>query len=178
MRKKHLKIDSAELEKDVCCENLKFSVYEKIVAKTTFHGGVLIGVIGLYPINPIISLSFLVYSYVGILTFMRYTACPRCPHLLKGNDCVQLNPKLTKRIISNRKGPLNLLEKIIAVTVLYGILIIPIYWLLSNVLFLILFLIVYGGCLLFLNFYLCKSCENKYCILNKNIRVKKSSRVS
>ena len=154
------------------CKNLKFTFIEKLVSQITFHGGIIIGTYGLYNFNKVYSLAYLLFSYIGIILFMRYTVCPRCPHILYGNDCVQLNPKFTRLIISNRKGPLNVFEKVLFFTVLYGILVIPIYGLLANKVILISFIITYGSCLLYLNFHLCKNCQNSVCKQNRNQSLK------
>jgi len=145
-----------------------FTLVEKLSAQLTFNGGILIGAYGLFLNSRILGIAYLLYSYVGILALMRYTVCPRCPHIHVANDCVQLPPLLTKKIISaKRSGPLNVFEKIMFVMVLYGILVIPLYWIASNTIILILFLLVYGGFLLGLYFHLCVRCRNKVCIQNR-----------
>lgn len=142
-----------------------FSLGEKLYAQITFHGGIITGAYGLFLNSTTLGIAYLLYAYIGIILLMRYTVCPRCPHLLVANDCVQLHPKLTKKIICpNRKGPLNLYEKILFTMVLYGILILPIYWIASNIIILILFLLLYGGLLLGLHLHFCPNCENKICI--------------
>ncbi len=144
-----------------------FSIGEKLYAQVTFHGGILIGAYGMLLNSTALGLAYLIYAYIGILLLMRYTVCPRCPHLLVAQDCVQLHPKLTQKIISpNHKGPLNLYEKVIFIMVLYGIFIFPIYWIISNTLIFILFLLFYGGQLLGLHLHFCPKCENKICIHN------------
>lgn len=149
-----------------------FTLKEKIYAQFTFNAGVLTGAYGLYLNNTILGISYLIYSYIGIVLLMRYTVCPRCPHLHVANDCVQLHPSITKIIVSpKRKGPLNLFEKILFVMVLYGILIIPIYWIYSNILILVLFLLFYGGQLLGLHLHFCRDCQNRNCIQNRNKNV-------
>ncbi len=151
------------------CESIcKFSIKEKLYAQLSFNGGVIIGAYGLLQHSNTLAVIYLLYSYVGILLLMRYTVCPRCPHLHVAGDCLQLHPSLTKRIIApNRKGPLNIYEKLLFVIVLYGILIIPIYWIASNLVILILFLLFYGGMLLSLWFYFCRDCKNTICIQNR-----------
>lgn len=146
-----------------------FTLKEKIYAQFTFNAGVLTGAYGLFLNNMILGISYLLYSYIGILLLMRFTACPRCPHLHVANDCVQLHPSITKIIVSpKRKGPLNMFEKILFIVVLYGILILPIYWIYSNTIIFVLFLIFYGGQLLGLHLHFCRNCQNRSCIQNRN----------
>ena len=146
-----------------------FTFKEKLYAQFTFNAGVLVAAYGLFMNNTILGISYLLYSYIGIILLMRYTVCPRCPHLHAANDCVQLHPSIVKIIVSStRKGPLNIFEKILFVMVLYGILILPIYWIASNTVILFLFLLFYGGVLLGLHFHFCRDCQNRSCIQNRN----------
>jgi hypothetical protein len=147
----------------------KFTLMEKIYAQFTFNAGVLVAAYGLFLNNTILGISYLLYSYIGIILLMRYTVCPRCPHLYVANDCVQLHTSIAKIIVSpTRKGSLNVFEKVLFVIVLYGILIMPIYWIASNAIILILFLFFYGGQLLGLHLHFCQGCQNRSCILNRN----------
>ncbi len=153
-----------------CKSMCTFSIKEKLYAQLSFNGGIIIGTYGLFQHSTTLAVLYFLYSYVGIIFLMRYTVCPRCPHLKLAGDCLQLHPSLTKKIISqHRKGPLNKYEKLLFVIVLYGILIIPIYWIKSSLPILILFLLVYGGLLLSLRFYFCRICRNTSCIQNRYV---------
>jgi hypothetical protein len=146
-----------------------FSLGEKLYAQFTFNAGVITAAYGLFLNSTIIGVAYLLYAYIGILLLMRYTVCPRCPHLHIANDCVQMHPSIVKIIISpKRKGPLNIYEKILFVMIMYGILILPIYWIASNAIILVLFLLFFGGHLLGLHLHFCPNCQNKSCIQNRN----------
>jgi len=69
------------------CKSLKFSLKEKIITQCGFHGGILIGAYGLY-LSHSYAIAYLLFSYIGISLLMRFTVCPRCPHLFDGNDRV------------------------------------------------------------------------------------------
>ena len=158
------------MQTNTCQSLCTFSLKEKLYAQLSFNGGVIIGAYGLLQHSKTLAVLYLLYSYVGIFLLMRYTVCPRCPHLKIAGDCLQLHPSLTKRIISkNRTGPLNLNEKLLFVIVLYGILIMPIYWIASNPVVLTLFLLFYGGLLLSLRLYFCRECRNTICIQNRYV---------
>ena len=146
-----------------------FTLKEKIFAQIGFNAGVLVGAYGLFLNNEILGIAYLLYSYIGIVLLMRYTVCPRCPHLHVANDCLQLHPSITKIIVSpNRKGALNIFEKILFFMVFYGILLLPIYWIASNTIILVLFLVFYGGLLLTMHLHFCPNCQNKSCKQNRN----------
>jgi hypothetical protein len=146
-----------------------FTLKEKIFAQFSFHAGVLTGAYGIFLSNKILGIAYLLYSYIGIVLLMRYTVCPRCPHLHVANDCLQLHPSITKIIVSpNRKGALNIIEKILFFMVLYGILLLPIYWIASNTIILVLFLLFYGGLLLTMHLHFCPNCQNESCVQNRN----------
>jgi hypothetical protein len=145
----------------------EFTVGEKWFAQVTYNSGVMVAAWGLYLNNPKLGIGFLLGAYIGIFLLVRYTVCPRCPHLHTADDCVNLSASIMKKIVSmRRRGPLNAFEKSLFVIVLYGTFIFPIYWLSSNIPFLIAFIILYGGHLLSLKMHFCRNCENKSCIQN------------
>jgi hypothetical protein len=145
-----------------------FTFREKLFAQLTYNAGVIVAAYGLFLNSPSLAVAYLLYSYIGILLLIRYTICPRCPHLHVANDCVQLPSSIMKMIISsNRKGPLSLPEKILFLLVLYGTFMIPIYWIASNKVILATFLLLFGGHLLGLHIHFCQKCENTSCIQNR-----------
>lgn len=146
----------------------KFTYKEKLFAQFTYNTGVMVAAYGLYLKNAGLGMGYLISAYFGIFLLVRYTICPRCPHLLAVNDCVNLSAAIMKKIISTqRKGPLNLSEKILFIVVLYGTFVFPIYWLSSNIFLLIVFVVLYGGHLASLKLHFCRHCVNEYCIQNK-----------
>ena len=152
-----------------CKDKLTFSAKEKIVAAIPFNLSILIGAYGLYLTNWVLTAIYLTFAYIGVLVMMRYTICPRCPHLLEGNDCLNMPASLVKKLIAkNRTGPLNIYEKTLHRTVNYGMLLIPVYWLIPYLYLLIPFLVFYfiGQATFF--FHFCRHCENEVCIQNRN----------
>lgn len=148
--------------------NLSFTKREKIFAQSTFNAGVIVASYGLFLENKLLGIGYLLYLFFSFLLMMRYTICPRCPHLNIANDCVNLSPSIVKMIVSNRKGPFNNLEKILFILALYGVFIFPIYWIASDIIILVLFLLFFGGHLLGLHLHYCPNCQNKSCIQNSN----------
>ena len=152
-----------------CKESLTFSTAEKIVAAIPFNSTILIGAYGLYLVSWVLTAINLAFCYIGILAMMRYTICPRCPHLLQDNDCLNMPAPLVKKLIAkNRKGPLNNCEKMLHRTVNYGILIIPVYWLIPNISLLIPFIALYFIGQATFVFHFCRHCKNEVCIQNRN----------
>jgi cell division protein FtsL len=152
----------------VAC-NLTFTTKEKVFAQFTYNAGVIVATYGLFLQNSALALTYFLFSYFGILMVVKYTVCPRCQYLNIGNDCVQLPASVMKILISpNRKGTMNLFEKFLLPTVLLSTLILPIYWISSNILILTIFLVFFGGHLLGLYIHFCPNCENKVCVQNRN----------
>lgn len=147
-----------------------FTFKEKLFAQFTYNAGVIVATYGLFLNNPSLAVAYLLFAYIGILLVVRYTICPRCPHLHEADDCVQLPAPIMKLIISSdRKGPLSITEKLLLPVVLYGTFMLPIYWIASNKLVLLLFLMLFGGHLLGLHIHFCQKCENTSCIQNKRV---------
>lgn len=143
----------------------KFTLKEKLFAQFTYNLGVMVAAYGLYLNHTSLGIGYLVGAYIGIFLLVRYTICPRCPHLLAANDCVNLSAPIMKMIVSTkRKGPLNTFEKSLFIFVLYGAFIFPIYWLSSNSVILMAFVLLYGAHLFSLKMHFCRNCLNKSCI--------------
>jgi hypothetical protein len=146
----------------------KFTLKEKLFAQLTYNAGVMVGAYGLYLNNTSLGAGYLIGAYTGIFLLVRYTICPRCPHLTSADDCANLSASIMKKIVSfKRNGPLNTFEKGLFVAVLYGTFVFPIYWLSSNIVFLTAFILLYGGHLLSLRMHFCRKCANKSCMQRK-----------
>ena len=148
----------------------KFTSLEKFSVQFSAFAGITAATYGLCLTNIYIGIAYPLYVLISYFLLMRYTVCPRCPHLLVADDCLQVPTRLTKIIISNkRNGPLNQYEKIIFNLAWYGSLLIPIYWLFSKPIILVAFLILYGGGVLLLTkLHFCSRCEIKICMKNRN----------
>lgn len=143
----------------------KFTFQEKLFARVTYNSGVLVAGYGLYLHHVGLAIGYLIYAYIGIFLLVRYTICPRCPHLTAANDCSNLSASIMKKIVSfRRQGPLNTFEKGLFFAVLYGTFVFPIYWLSSNFLLLTAFILLYGGHLLSLKIHFCRKCANQDCM--------------
>jgi hypothetical protein len=143
----------------------KFTFKEKLFARITYNAGVLVAAYGLYLNNPVLGAAYFVGAYTGIFLLVRYTICPRCPHLAVADDCANLSPSVMKKIVCfKRKGPLNIFEKSLFIIGLYGSFVFPIYWLSSEITLLIAFVLLYGGHLLSLRMHFCRKCANKSCL--------------
>jgi len=153
-----------------CKGALTFTRVEKVVAAIPFNASILIGAFGLSLMSWTLTAAYLSFAYIGVLVMMRYVMCPRCPHLLVGNDCLNMPVPLVKLLIDgSRSGPLNIREKLLHRAVKYGILVIPLYWLLPHLELLIPFVALYfvGQATFVLHF--CKHCENKVCMDHRNV---------
>lgn len=144
----------------------KFSSFEKAYARITFNAFFITGVYAIYKNNIIAGTSYILFVLIGILLIMRYWICPRCPHIEKYSDCLNLPYKGTVKIIKKYSSlPLNKTEKIYYILTLSGFAIIPQYWLAKNskhlVIFWIFAILFYGGLLL----HFCRKCLNTLCPL-------------
>lgn len=146
-----------------------FSFWEKIYAQCSFFAMGIIGSVGIATVDwRWVLLYFLIYAYGILGIVMRHLTCPRCPHLHVYNDCLQFPPKITMRLVKERKTlPFSAFEKFLFYFIFILIPAFPIYWLLSNPILLSAFLISaamwYSGQLL----YFCTRCRVKECPFNR-----------
>ncbi len=146
-----------------------FHTWEKIYAQASFTAIFTIGTVGIALLDWRWALAYLFIYLYGIWgVVMRHVVCPRCPHLNVYNDCLQFPPRLTKRLVKERKTtPLSALEKRLFCGYFIIIPLFPIYWLLAKPVLLVAFLVAVGMWYLgqFLRF--CKRCRVSQCPFNQ-----------
>lgn len=77
----------------------KFTLREKVLTRTTFNLGILIGAYGLYLESGWLAAGYIFFAFIGTLLLMRYTVCPRCPHLYVADDCLVLPVPLASSML-------------------------------------------------------------------------------
>ena len=146
-----------------------FRLWEKIYAQGSFIGMGVFAIVGIALVDWRWVLPYLViYAYGLMGVVMRHLACPRCPHLFVYNDCLQAPVPITKWLVKEQKTtPFSAVEKLLFYTIFLLVPTFPIYWLVSNPLLLVGFLLSaamwYGGQF----FYFCKRCRVEHCPFNR-----------
>ena len=146
-----------------------FSLWEKIYAQFSFITMGVIGTVGIVLADWPWSLPYIVIIWYGVPgIIMRHLTCPRCPHLYKYGDCLQLTPKVTKWLIKKQKTtPFSALEKLLFYMIFILVPTYPIYWLISNKILLIVFLLMVGMWYSGQFLYFCKRCRVYDCPFNR-----------
>jgi hypothetical protein len=146
-----------------------FSLWEKTYAQFSFIAMSVIGTVGIVLVDWPWIMPYILINWYGIPGIvMRHLSCPRCPHLYKYGDCLQFHPKITGWIVKKRKTtPFSALEKFLFYMIFILIPVYPIYWLLSNKMLLIAFLITAGMWYLGQFLYFCKRCRVYDCPFNR-----------
>ena len=162
-------IGSNVKDKSECTLANGFKLWEKIYAQFSFIATGVIGITGILLVDWRWVLPYLLIYVYGILgVVMRHLTCPRCPHLHEYNDCLQFPPKISRWLVKEKKtSPFSTLEKLLFFMIFILIPTYPIYWLISNRILLIAFLLMvvmwYSGQFL----YFCKRCRVYDCPFNR-----------
>ena len=146
-----------------------FRPWEKFYAQFSFIAMGVLGTIGILLGDWIWAIPYGLICWYGIPGIvMRHLNCPRCPHLREYGDCLQAPVILAKRLIKKQKTtPYGFLEKLLFYTIFILIPAYPIYWLLSNRILLIAFLMFAGIWYLGQFCYFCKRCRLYDCPFNR-----------
>jgi hypothetical protein len=146
-----------------------FSTWEKTYALLSFTAIFTIGTVGIALLDWRWALVYVVIYLYGIFgVVMRHLVCPRCPHLHVYDDCLQFPTGITKRIVKGQKTtPFSPLEKWLFCGYFIVIPLFPIYWLLTNPILLVAFVVAVGMWYLaqFLRF--CRRCRVSQCPFNR-----------
>jgi hypothetical protein len=156
-------------EKIKCSLAEGFRLWEKIYAQFSFIAMGVIGTVGIVLADWPWILPYILINWYGIPGIvMRHLTCPRCPHLYVYGDCLQAPPSLAKWLIKKRKTtPFSPSEKLLFYIIFILIPAYPIYWLLSNKLLLIAFLLMVGMWYSGQFLYFCKRCRLYDCPFNR-----------
>ncbi len=146
-----------------------FSFWEKFYAQFSFIAMSVIGTVGIVLVDWPWVLPYLLINWYGIPGIvMRHLTCPRCPHLYEFGDCLQAPPGITRWLIKRQKTtPLSALEKALFYMIFILIPTYPIYWLTSNKILLMVFLLMAGMWYLGQFLYFCKRCRVYDCPFNR-----------
>ena len=155
--------------KTACTRANGFTLWEKIWAQCSFIAMGIIGAVGIARVDWRWALLYLVIYWYGIMgVVMRHVVCPRCPHLHVYNDCLQAPKTFTSWLVKTRKTtPLSAFEKCVFCTYFLLIATYPLYWVMSQKMLLIAFLLMvimwYSGQF----FHFCKRCRVDDCPFNR-----------
>jgi MFS family permease len=146
-----------------------FSLWEKIYAQFSFIATGVIGTAGILLVDWRWVLPYLLIYVYGILGIvMRHLTCPRCPHLHVYNDCLQFPSKISRWLVKEKKtSPFSTTEKLLFYLIFILIPTYPIYWLTSNRILLIAFLLMVGMWYSGQFLYFCKRCRVYDCPFNR-----------
>ena len=146
-----------------------FSLSEKILMGLGIYGSVVIGTYGISLQSITWGLLYLGFVLFGMLVLFGYGLCSHCPYIHEEYiDCL-FPPwgKIYKKLYNYRSEKLTLLDKIIFLTTMIGIPLIPQYWLLKNYTVLVIFWLFYLPTAAGFLFYECRRCQHFGCPFNK-----------
>ena len=146
----------------------KFGTPERILMIIGFYGFILVGAIGIFSVSLVWGLIYIGFALIGLFGIVLSCLCSHCPYPYEHDTCLFLPVSLVKRLRKYNPDPLKKHEKFGFVFVMAGLVVIPQYWLVQNIILLIVFWVL---CLptffLVLPFYYCKHCRLFTCPFNK-----------
>ena len=146
-----------------------FSLGEKVYAQFTFIAMGVVGTVGIVLADWPWVLPYAIIIWYGIPgIIMRHLNCPRCPHLHVYGDCLQFPPRMARWLVKKRKTtPFSLGEKLLFYAIFILIPTYPLYWLTSNGILLIAFLLLAGMWYAGQFMYFCRRCRVYDCPFNR-----------
>ncbi len=148
----------------------KFSLFEQLWMQISFNSIWLLGAFAMLRSSPLLSIGYIVlFPLFGVVyCLMRLWICPRCPHIKKYGACFQVPPSVTKRIIrKDVTGPLTLAEKAGFFVVLYGVVLVPVPWVVKSRILVVPYVVLTLMHYLGYHLYFCRRCLNVRCPQNQ-----------
>lgn len=148
------------------CRRGTFSRQEQLWMQISFHGVWILGAWAMGSASLPLAAGYVVaFPLFGVMfCVMRLWVCPRCPHLEAHGSCVQAPASWSKWIVGKPlRTPLTLPEKVGFFVALYGVALVPLYWVIQRppllAPYLLLALMHFSGYFV----HLCRRCLNLQC---------------
>lgn len=146
-----------------------FTRTEKILMGIGFYGFVSIGVFGVFLESTIGGLVYVGFALVGILFLFGYGLCTHCPYIFEDyTDCLFPPWGTVYRTLYRFRGlTLSSLDKVLFLSMMIGIVVIPQYWLLKNPWVFGLFWLFCAPTAWGFIMYECRRCQHFSCPFNR-----------
>jgi len=146
-----------------------FTGTEKILMGTGFYGFVLIGIFGIALESVVWALGYAGFAVFGVLVLFGLGICSHCPYIFEEyTDCL-FPPwgKVYRKFYRFRSFTLSSTDKILFLTMMIGIVVIPQYWLVKNPWVLGLFWVFCAPTIAGFALYECRRCQHFGCPFNR-----------
>ena len=145
----------------------RFSLTERIIMRTGWYGFMAVAAVGIYKQSPFWAAVYAGYSILGFALVILPGLCAHCPFPAKHGTCLFLPPSFVTRFYPYKGPKMSPMGKFGALVVVTGVVVIPLFWLVSDPPMLILFLLFGLPTLAVFPIYYCKRCRHFDCPLNK-----------
>jgi hypothetical protein len=152
-----------------------FSLTERFLMRVGWGGFMLIGFFGIYLQDPIWAWGYAVLGIVGFLLVVIPLLCVHCPYPYHYNTCLFLPQAFLKRFYPHRGPKMSTFGKIAVSIVLASMVVLPNFWLVTDLPLLLLFWLFGLPTIAALPIYYCKHCRHTGCPMNTLTRCKNLS---
>ena len=144
----------------------RFTRTEKVLIRGGFYVFMVIGAVGIYVKSLVWGMIYTGFAIFGLLGVVLYSLCSHCPYPYVYSDCLFLPHGWIRKWFKYRPTPMSLSDKTGFILITLGLVVIPQYWLASNVTLLILFWMACLPVLILFPFHYCRRCRHFGCPFN------------
>jgi hypothetical protein len=145
----------------------RFSFKEKLLMRTGWYGFMAVGFYGIYRQDPLWALLYAAASLLGFAVIVLPCLCAHCPYPSEYDTCLFLPPALLRLFYPYRGPRMSLAGKAATLAALGGMVIMPLFWLINNILLLLVFLLIGLPVLATFPLRYCRRCRHESCPMNK-----------
>lgn len=145
----------------------RFSLMERIVMRAGWLAAMVVGGYGIFKQDPAWAFAYAAYSIFGAALVVIPGVCSHCPYPYKRDTCLFFTPGVIRAVYPYRGPRLNLLEKIAVPTILAGMIVGPLIWLVNDLPLLAVFLLLFIPVAAAIPFYYCRHCRHVGCPMNR-----------
>ena len=145
----------------------RFTLMECIVMRIGWYGFMAVGTYGIYKQAPAWAVVYVVYALLGFALAVLPGLCAHCPYPSKYNTCLFLPPGLVNRFYPYKGPQMSSIGKLAVFSVMAGMVIMPNFWLVSDLPILVLFWLLGLPTLAVFPIHYCKRCRHENCLMNR-----------
>ncbi len=158
----------ASLKNSVTCTLIDhFSLMERITIRLGWYGFMIVGTFGIYKQSPAWAAVYVVGALLGFALVVLPGLCAHCPYPPKHATCLFLPPGFINRFYPYKGPQMSTAEKITVFTVMAGMVILPNFWLVSDIPVLLVFWLLGLPTLAAFPAHYCRRCRHFRCPMNK-----------
>jgi hypothetical protein len=145
----------------------RFSLKERLLSRGAWYGFMAVGTWGIFIQAPLWAVIYLLYSLAAFTLVILPGLCAHCPYPSEYSTCLFLPPAVVNRFFPYKGPQMHPVNKVLAFVAMAGIVMMPQFWLITDLPRLLLFWLLALPILVAFPRHFCRHCRHLDCPMNR-----------